>query len=864
MNEVEIPLKITGIGAMKAELRDLKGAIADATDPAQMAELSARAGELKDKIGDANAAVNVFASGSKFEQVSNSIGGIKDSLMSLDFEEAQQKAQVFAQVMGKLNPGDLAKGFSGLMGTMKTVGGAFIKLGMQILANPIFLLVAAIVAIVVAIGFLLKKMGVLDAIMKVMMIPIQAIIDAFYALTDALGLTSHAEEEAAEVTKKAEEDKRAAVEESYGNRQKLFNLTKDMSAEEIKMMEDQLGVRIDTSQSEFDIEREKQEELKASYERQIATLDAITEAGGELTEEQIKDRAKLVTGWKDSNKAIESNEANRAKAIVDINRKQNDQLTAWKLKNITDDNVRAKEQFKLDEQQALAELEKNITRAKQLKQDTSGFEATKVLIKQFYAGEAAKIDARVAKQQSDAAIAANKEAASRAKEQQQEYEKLIEGKLKKLKEANQKEINLTKEGTQARVDAEVNALIEEVKYMEKNKTTLKLSNDQLFNIAADYDKKKRKLQEDFDAKQKNLNNAQAKAEAESLVLNAKTEEEKFAAKEAVLKADAKIELDNKELTAIQIKNIEDKLTKDLEEVQNQRTAYTIAEAKKILDAQQLAAETKQSQEAFALERFKGTKEQEIAANEAFLKTQLSTLEKQRLTEIAAVNLTEEEKAAIEEKFRQAKEVATEATAAKIAEIEKSAYEKQLDQVNKGFEWAEKGQAAATQLADLVFSSKKKKLKEGTAEYEKAAKQEFKIMKSLQLSAAIIDAGKAITASLAASPVAIGPIPNPAGIASLAFATLTSAMNIAKIAGTQFTSTTPPTDPGQPSLGGDTSTGGMATPATALYGSNNNFNNVGAPQDGQGGNNITVTAIVSETEMTSTQDRVNRIKRNAEL
>ena len=499
-----------------------------------------------------------------------------------------------------------------------------------------------------------------------------------------------------------------------------------------------------------------------------------------------------------------------------------------------------------------------------MKQDTSGFEATKVLIKQFYAGEAAKIDARVAKQQSDAAIAANKEAASRAKEQQQEYEKLIEGKLKKLKEANQKEINLTKEGTQARVDAEVNALIEEVKYMEKNKTTLKLSNDQLFNIAADYDKKKRKLQEDFDAKQKNLNNAQAKAEAESLVLNAKTEEEKFAAKEAVLKADAKIELDNKELTAIQIKNIEDKLTKDLEEVQNQRTAYTIAEAKKILDAQQLAAETKQSQEAFALERFKGTKEQEIAANEAFLKTQLSTLEKQRLTEIAAVNLTEEEKAAIEEKFRQAKEVATEATAAKIVEIEKKARDAQFAAITKGFEWAEKGQAAATQLADLVFSSKKKKLKEGTAEYEKAAKQEFKIMKSLQLSAAIIDAGKAITASLAASPVAIGPIPNPAGIASLAFATLTSAMNIAKIAGTQFTSTTPPTDPGQPSLGGDTSTGGMATPATALYGSNNNFNNVGAPQDGQGGNNITVTAIVSETEMTSTQDRVNRIKRNAEL
>lgn len=864
MNEVEIPLKITGIGAMKAELRDLKGAIADATDPAQMAELSARAGELKDKIGDANAAVNVFASGSKFEQVSNSLGGIKDSLMSLDFEEAQQKAQVFAQVMGKLNPGDLAKGFNGLMGTMKTVGSAFIKLGLQILANPLFLLVAAIVAIVVAIGFLLKKMGVLDAIMKVMMIPIQAVIDAFYALTDALGLTSHAEEEAAEVTKKAEEDKRAAIEESYGNRQKLFNLTKDMSAEEIKMMEDQLGVRIDTSQSEFDIEREKQEDLKASYERQIATLDAITEAGGELTDEQIKDREKLVTGWKDSNKAIESNEANRAKAIIDINRKQNDQLTAWKLKNITDDNQRAKEQFKLDEQQALAELEKNITRAKQLKQDTAGFEAQRGEIKKFYANEAAKVDARVAKQQTDAAVAANKEAQSRAKEQQQEYEKLIEGKLKKLRDANQKEINLTKEGTQARVDAEVKALADEIKYMEKNQKTLKLSNDQLFNISADYDKKKTKLQEDFNTKQKNQTNEQAKAEAESLVLNAKTEEEKFAAKEAMLKATAKIELDNKELTTIQIKNIEDKLTNDLEEIETQRTDLKIAAAKKILDAEQLAAETKQSAEAFALERFKGTKEQEIAANEAFLQTQLSTLEKQRLTELANKQLTVDEIAAIEEKYRQAKITAEEGTAAKIVEIDKKTRDAQFAAITKGFEWAEKGQAAATQLADLVFSSKKKKLKEGTAEYEKAAKQEFKVMKSLQLSAAIIDAGKAITASLALSPVAIGPVPNPAGIASLAFASLTAAMNIAKIAGTQFTSTTPPTDPGHPSLGGDTSTGGMATPSVSMFGSNNNLNNVGAPQDGQGGSSITVNAIVSETQVTEVQNRVNRIKRNAEL
>jgi hypothetical protein len=860
MNEVEIPLKITGIGAMKAELRDLKGAIADATDPKQMAELSARAGELKDKIGDANAAVNVFASGSKFEQVSNSIGGIKDSLLSLDFEEAQQKAQVFSQVLGKLNPADLAKGFGGLMGTMKTVGGAFVKLGATILANPIFLLVAAIVAIVIGIGFLLKKMGVLDAIMKVIMIPIQAMIDAFYALTDALGLTSHAEEEAAEVTKKAEEDKRAAIDESYGNRQKLFNLTKDMSAEEIKMMEDQLGVRIDTSQSEFDIEREKQEELKASYERQIATLDAITEAGGELTEEQIKDRAKLVTGWKDSNKAIESNEANRAKAIVDINRKQNDQLTAWKLKNITDDNVRAKEQFKLDEQQALAELEKNITRAKQLKQDTSGFEATRVQIKQFYAGEAAKVDARVAKQQSDAAVAANKEAQSRAKEQQAEYEKLIEGKLKKLKDANQKEINLTKEGTQARVDAEVNALAEEVKYMEKNQKTLKLSNDQLFNIAADYDKKKRKLQEDFDVKQKNLNNTQAKAEAESLVLNAKTEEEKLAAKEAVLKATAKIELANKELTAIEIKNIEDKLTNDIEEIETARTNLKIVAAKKILDAEQLAAETKQANEAFALERFKGTIDEEIAAQQSFLATQLSTLEKQRLTELANKELTAEQIAAIEQKYDQAKIVAAEATAEKLAEIDAKARAKTFATIDKGVEDTKNGLNVIASLQQMNTDRKLKGVEKGSKEEEKILKQQFEQQKAMQLAMAAINGAQAILAILSVPDFTLG-VSSGLRIAASVAAT---AASISAIASTTFSGGGSAPSAVDPTGGSTPSTGGMATPAVSLFGSANQLNNVGAPQDGQGGNNITVTAIVSETEMTNTQNRVNKIQRNAEL
>lgn len=205
MNEVQIPLKLTGVGSMKAELRSLKAEIAAATDPQQMEALSKKAGELTDRIKDANDAVNVFASGSKFEQVSNSFDGIKSSLMSLDFAEASEKSQVFAKNLGSIGKADISGAIKGITGTVKTLGGAFVKLGVQILANPIFLLAAVIVAIVAGIVMFLAKIGVLQKAFDLLMAPINAVIDAFKELTDRMGLTTYGAEENAEKMGKANE-----------------------------------------------------------------------------------------------------------------------------------------------------------------------------------------------------------------------------------------------------------------------------------------------------------------------------------------------------------------------------------------------------------------------------------------------------------------------------------------------------------------------------------------------------------------------------------------------------------------------------------------------------------------------------------
>ena len=194
MNEVEIPIKVSGLGAIKAELRALKGEIANATDPADVARLSQAAGELSDKIKDANEAVAVFSTGSKFEQVSNGLGAIKDSLMSLDFEEAAAKSKTFATALGSVNPKELAAGMGNLTKTVTTMGSAFMKLGAQILMNPIFLLVAVIVAIVAAVALVLNKFGLLKGVIDALMMPVNALIAGFEMLTDWMGLTDNAGE----------------------------------------------------------------------------------------------------------------------------------------------------------------------------------------------------------------------------------------------------------------------------------------------------------------------------------------------------------------------------------------------------------------------------------------------------------------------------------------------------------------------------------------------------------------------------------------------------------------------------------------------------------------------------------------------
>lgn len=686
MNEVVIPLKIQGIAQMKAELRELKGSIANATDPAQMTALAQKAGELTDRIKDANEAVKVFATGSKFEQVSNGLGGIKDSLMSLDFAEAAEKSKTFATALGMVNKADIAKSIMGIVSTIGTLSKAFIKLGITILTNPVFQIVAVVVAIIAVIALVLKSFGVLDDVIKALMAPINALIQGFKDLTDWIGLTTYAAEE---------------------------NAAKTVAANE---------------------------KVTASSNERTARLTA--DLGREIAE---------------------------AKAAGKDTTKLEEELSNVKIKEANNRKKTAKEA--LDGQKALgdkADLKKIEDLRKQIIAENE-------IIKQGYSDKRVAKLTNIKEDEEDAKKAAEKQKAANDK-----YIAADKASMEQIAEARKIVTDSAKTAQQVELDDLAAA------YAVKIATATKYKNDTTALLEA------QKIQEAAINK-KYSDATQA------------IEDEKKAKKK---EADAKTIADTIAL-------------EDARYLEIQRLSTSAAEFEKL-----------QLQQAFDEKTAKLKEDDELYL----------LYKKEYQKKLDDIDTATVEKVKADEATKRAEQFAT---------------------IQKGFEFAEKTLGAIEGITSLAQANKLKGVQKGSKEEEKIMRKQFNLNKAMQLAGAVIDAGKAITASLASSPIAIGPVPNPAGIASLAFATITSATNIAKIAATQFTSSSAPSadTPGNIGGGGASTTAVAPTAGPQLFGQANTGSQVNA---GGSTNNITVTAIVSETEITASQNHINNIQNNSVL
>lgn len=717
MNEIEVPLKITGIGAIKKELRELKGEIANATDSEQVAKLSQRAGQLKDQLADANEQVNIFASGSKFEQVSNGLGSIKSSLMSLDFAEAGEKAKLLTNALKGINPAEIAAQFKGFGTVVMSLGSAvgvamkqFIAFGASLLVNPIFLLVAVITAIVVAILLLLNKMGILKKVIDFLMKPINDLIQGFKDLTDWLGITSFAAEENAEkmlaANEKVMESSKARQEAVVGNFDYEIRMAKIYGQET-------LDLEIAKSKA---IGTEAKKRL-SSAEKALAAQQKLGEDADEKTIKKLKDQIK------EENATILSQRRER-NAIV------------------AEDAVKKQEDAK-------KELDKQ-------KQN----------------------DDKIAKANADAA----KKAADAAK-------KFAEDRLNAQRTIADLQIALIENDNEREIATINEKYVRQMQDLQKNEALTAAEKTRLAELY------NQQLQVDLKKQEKTVIDAE-KAKQQKLNDLIKANQE----------AQQQAEEDYYEQYRLLVMNEQGR------EVDAVNSKYFQLIAK----AEQFGLDTK------------------------VLKEQ----QEKELADIAKKYADKQAKDALDAETKKR-------TAA-------------LDTANAALKLAEDSTKSIQAVGDIAFQAKMAKVKKGSKEEEELAKKQFKFNKAMQLSGAIIDAGKAITASLAASPLTILGVPSPGGIAALVATAATSAANIAKIASTQFTSTGGGGGGNQPSIpeASSSSTTGTATPSFNLFGAGNDMNNVGGSQSQQ--TEITVNAVVSETELTKTQNKVAKINQNATL
>jgi hypothetical protein len=784
MNEVEIPIKVSGLGAIKAELRELKGEIANATDPAEIARLSMAAGELKDKISDANEAVNVFATGSKFEQVSNGFAGIKDSIMSLDFEEAATKAKTFATTLSTVNPASILKGMGSFVTMLGTLGTAFVKLGVQILMNPLFLIVAAVVAIVVAIGFFLDKIGVLQVAIDYLMIPINAAIDGLKMFGDFLGITNYAEDEAAAKRKQegAAASKRsdtainetnallAAKNRASAKAQESFNLADDAMGREIALMKAQ-------GKDTTDLERTR---LKASiaFQKSIvaetyATSMQIIEKN-KLTLAELYATGERLGDFKAYNKLL----GEQNKIITDNNTKQ--KAAAKSVLDLEND-------LKIFEQELINDRKKGNADANKDKVKGSK-ETTKIVIDH----------------------AANELEIKRKNKDQE---------LANMKDGIEKEQAMIVE----KYDRQAEDLIKNTKYSAAEKL---------------------KLQAYYDAQEKIENDD--KVEANKLRL-AQNERESMAGLIA-LRLEGMVDGEAKEL-AIQADKY--KKLRDAAIADTKLTAEQLQEKLDIYNALEIAEDAKRQKA-----KDDAAKAKTDAANALYF--EMTATEQQK--EIAALNA----KYATEQELANGNQVILQ----KLQEDHQTA----LTQIEKDGATKRIEDAAAERDAKLTLAND---ITKGITDIGgMLIKDQEKLAKFNKASALVqigIDTAKAISALVAASQsnALNGVTAGAAGIAQFASGIIQIATNIAK-AKQLLTAPSTPVSAGGGGGGGGASGGGntasMIPQAAQLFGQGNNSSTVsaGGVSSSSGGGNMMVTAVVSETQITNVQKKINMINKNAEL
>jgi len=248
-------------------------------------------------------------------------------------------------------------------------------------------------------------------------------------------------------------------------------------------------------------------------------------------------------------------------------------------------------------------------------------------------------------------------------------------------------------------------------------------------------------------------------------------------------------------------------------------------------------------------------------NKEDVDAQIALLEAKRQIELQNLELTKTERAIINKKYADQEDALLEASAEKKKADEAAA-------VNGSLQLATQSLAATQQLTDLFFEYKKKGLQKGSKEEIKAAEQQFKVNKALQIANAVVSGIQGVMAAYS-SGSAIPIIGAVAGPAFAILAGISAAANIAKIASAKFN----PGTTSAPSTVGATGGAAPAIPAPPIISTQQNNTNqstsfdetgkkIGGENEKQMQPTIQVKATVGVDEVSSKTNRVETLEKQS--
>lgn len=185
----------------------------------------------------------------------------------------------------------------------------------------------------------------------------------------------------------------------------------------------------------------------------------------------------------------------------------------------------------------------------------------------------------------------------------------------------------------------------------------------------------------------------------------------------------------------------------------------------------------------------------------------------------------------------------------------------LDIANASLDIAQQSNNAMQGLSDLFFSVKMANLEKGSAAELKAAKQQFKVNKALAITNGIISTIQGVINALTATSSLPEPYATILRVVSAVSVAAAGAANVAKISATQFNST------GGGGGGGSMASLGSAGGGVALEppsSGSTSLNADGTIKAAIGSTQPTIKAVVVETDITTSQKRVNTIEERASL